>query len=203
MKRVFVIGLLLTGLLFSCNKDGGKNDDSKLKDEAQSEIVCLELVFPITFIMPDGSEITGDNRQEIGTAMRNWHAANPGFDERGTMQYPVNAIFKGKPVTITNEQEMVRYKKACEEERLPCFTFIYPITYIMPDETAITIASEDDRENKMAIRAWYGENPGVEEKPALQYPVKVKMSKDGTIKTINNEEEMIALKDYCKKNSER
>ena len=71
MKRIFVIGLLLTGLLFSCNKDDG-NKDTQLKDgeEFTQKEICLELVFPITFIMPDGSTITGENREEVGTAIK-------------------------------------------------------------------------------------------------------------------------------------
>ena len=280
MKRIFVIGLLLTGLLFSCNKDDS-NKDTQLKDGekfTQKEI-CLELVFPITFIMPDGSTITGESREEVGTAIKAWHSANPGAQGKATMQYPVDAKFKNRPVTINSEREMQRLKKACKEEKRPCFTmiypltytmpdgteitgdsrkeigtefkswyeanpgveerpvlqfpveikfkgeaktvsnneelqaikescdkkdpcfhFIYPITYIMPDATSITVNSEDDRENKMAIRMWYRDNPGVEEKPALQYPVDVKL-KDGTIVTLNNNDDMRALRQDCGQNA--
>ena len=278
MKRIFVIGLLLTGLLFSCNKDEG-NKDTQLKDgqELNDKEVCLEMVYPITFIMPDGSTVSGNSREEIGTAIKGWHEANPGSQGKAVMQFPVNANFKSKPVTINSEQEMRRLRKVCAEEKRPCFTmiypltftmpdgseisgndrrevgaairdwyianpgfderavmqfpvevkfkgeiktvnneqqmqrikdacdkegkppcffFIYPITYIMPDATSITINSKDDRVNKVLIRKWYTENPGVDEKPALQYPVDVKL-KDGTLVTLNNDDDMQAIKEDC------
>ena len=281
MKRIFVIGLVLTGLLFSCNKDENK-EDSVLKDgqEVSDKERCLELVFPITFIMPDESTITGDSREEVGAAIKAWHEANPDVQGKARIQYPVEAKFKNKPVTINNQKQMERLKKACEDGKRPCFTmiypvtytmpdgseitgenrkdiriaikawyeanpgveerpvlqfpvdikmkgeiitvnnaaelqeikkscdhkdpcfhFIYPITYIMPDATSITVLSEDDREHKMEIRAWYQEHPDVAEKPVLEFPVKVKMVEDGSIKTINTQDEMIELREYCKENA--
>ena len=197
MKRIFIIGIVLSGLLFSCNKGGDNKDDSTLKQDDTSKEICLEMVYPLTFIMPDGSTITGDSRKEIGTAIKSWHEANPSSQERAIMQYPVEANFKNRPVTINNDREMQRLKKACAEEKKPCFYFIYPITYIMPDETSITVNSKDDRENMVLIRAWYGENPGVEEKPALQYPVDVKL-KDGTIVTLSSDEDMQEVREGCK-----
>jgi hypothetical protein len=72
---------------------------------------------------------------------------------------------------------------------------IHPVTYIMPDGTEIIIEKKEDRK---LIKEWYEANPGVEEKPELQYPVDIKY-KDGTIKTINNKEEMIQAKKDCEK----
>lgn len=198
MKRVFIVGLLIAGLFISCNKGDSTKDDAKTKnDELTSKDICLEVTYPLTYIMPDGSEITGNSKEEVGTAMKAWHKANPRVEKRGTMKYPVNAIFKGKQVRITNEFEMKRYKKECEGDKERCFAFIFPISYIMPDGSTITLQSENDRENKLAIRQWYADNPGVEEKPVLAYPLEVKMIKDGIIKTINNDEEMMTLKEFC------
>ena len=163
---------------------------------AEEKRPCFTMIYPITFMMPDGSEITGDNKREIGAAIRTWLEANPGFDERPVMKYPVEVKFKGEVITVNDDQQMQRIKDDCNKEGKPCFHFIYPITYIMPDGTSITINGEDDRENKALIRAWYTENPGVDEKPALQYPVDVKL-KDGTLVTLNNDEDMQALKEDC------
>lgn len=199
MKKIFVIGVILAGIMLSCNKEDNNKDDSLIKqDDLTNKELCLEMVFPVSFVMPDESIITCDSREEIGTAIKEWYQANPGVEEKPLMQFPVDAFFKGEPVTINDQEQMKRYKMACDKGKKRCFVFIYPITYIMPDESTITILSKDDHENKMAIRLWYQENPGVEEKPVLQFPVKVKMLKDGIIKTIHNDEEMIALKEWCK-----
>lgn len=198
MKRVFVILFLLTGVLFSCNNATENMDQSTgAKVDKDGKVTCMELVFPITYVMPDGSTISGNDRGEIGSAMRDWHKANPSANSRGSMQYPVNAIFKGNEVTINNDEDMQRYRKECEEGRMPCFAFIYPITYIMPDGTEITLNSEDDVENKTAIRAWYGDNPGNEGRPALLYPLDVKL-KDGTTSTLESDKDLHEVRDGCK-----
>lgn len=199
MKKIFIIGIMITAVLLSCNKDEKDQDDSLVKqDDLIIKELCLELVYPVSFIMPDESLITCDSREEIRPAIKAWFEAHPDYTGKPHMLFPVDAFFKGEPVTINDHQEMKRYKMACEEEKDRCFVFIYPITYIMPDESTITINSHDDHENKMAIRLWYEEHPDIVEKPHLQYPVKVKLRKDGIIKTIHNKDEMIMLKEWCK-----
>ena len=196
MKRLFFISVVLTGILFSCQEKAPNNDDQlKAGDPgANSKVRCLEMVFPLTFIMPDGSTITGNDRKEIRFAMKRWYEANPGSKERPTLQYPVDVIFKGRPMPINNVDEMKRVKVACKKDRKSCFDFIYPITYIMPDGSTIT--GNDGKEIKLALRRWYEANPGSKELPTLQYPVEIKF-RDGTILTIHNKEEMRRAKVGC------
>ena len=78
-------------------------------------------------------------------------------------------------------------------EKNKCFEFLYPITYIMPDDSTITVENKDDW---YKIKDWYASNPDAKEKPKLQYPVDIKFA-DGNIKTINNEKEMKRAYDYC------
>ena len=199
MKKILFIGLVLTGILFSCKDKAPDIDDQfKVADaEGNGEIACLEMVYPLTYIMPDGSTITGDNEREIKHAIKRWYEANPGSKDRPTLQYPADVIFKGRPMTINTIEEMKRVKEACEKERKRCFALVFPVTYIMPDGTEITIHSKDDREGRLAMKAWYEANPGNSEKHSLKFPVEIKY-KDGTIKTINNQEEMRRAKAACK-----
>jgi hypothetical protein len=122
--------------------------------------------------------------------------ANPEAAERPPLQYPVKAKFKGELISINNAEEMNRIREECAKERKDCFTYVYPITYILPDASTITVNSEDDRENRLAIRTWYAEHPGVEGKPTMLYPLEVKL-KDGSISTLANDEEMALLKKDC------
>ena len=199
MKRLFFIGIVLAGILFSCQeKAPGKDDQMKASDgNANNDVRCLEMVYPLTYIMPDGSTITGNDGREIKLAMKRWYEANPGSKERPTLQYPVDVKFKGRPMTINNIEEMKRIKEACNKGRKKCFELVYPVTYIMPDGTEITINSKDDKEGRLAIKAWYEAHPDYKEKPSLKYPVDIKY-KDGTIKTINNKEEMRRARADCK-----
>lgn len=195
MKRFFFIGLLLTAVFFSCQKEEIIDDaDLKNANQETNKESCFDFVYPITYIMPDGTTITGNSKEEITIAMKRWYNANPGAEERPTLQYPVEINFKGRILTINNDREMLRIKKACNDER-PCFVFVYPITYILPDGSTIT--GNNKKEIGIAMKRWYAANPGVEERSVLQYPVEIKFVKDGNIVTINNDQQMQRIKASC------
>ena len=81
------------------------------------------------------------------------------------------------------------YDEDYDEE---CFEFIYPISFILPDGSEITINNEEDWDE---LDLWYEENKDSEEEPEVVYPFDVIF--DDEIKTINNEEELEGLEDYC------
>lgn len=85
-------------------------------------------------------------------------------------------------------------KEWIKEDKGICFELIYPVTYLMPDESSLV--AEDEKSFWTAIKEWYEANPEVEEKPELQYPVDI-LYKDESTETIQNEEEMIAAKKDC------
>jgi hypothetical protein len=174
----------------------GRELRSRDKDrDGRDRKECFDFVYPVTFIMPDGSTITGNNEEELWLAVRNWYAANPGVRERPALQYPVDIIFRRDStiVTINNDEEMRRAYALCDEDREPCFDFVYPITYIMPDGSTVTGNRE---ELGLAIRSWYAANPGIREKPTLQYPVDI-IFDDGTTLTVNNDEELRGAYALC------
>ena len=76
---------------------------------------CFDFVYPITYIMPDGSTITGNDREEICLAVRSWYETNPDSRERPALQYPVDITFEdGTTVTINNDEEMRGAYERCE-----------------------------------------------------------------------------------------
>ena len=81
---------------------------------------CFGLVYPVTFIMPDGSSIVVATDDEDGwQEVKNWYDANPESEERPTLQYPVDIIYRtidgNSTVTINNEEEMEAAKDDCRE----------------------------------------------------------------------------------------
>ncbi len=170
---------------------GGRGDRG---DDGRKE--CFTLVYPVIYVMPDGSTITGTDEKEVCAAIRSWYKANPDSHERPTLQYPVSVILEdGTSKTINNEDEMKSLIENCgfsdrggdsKRDKEPCFEYVYPVTYIMPDGSTITVENED---GEGAIRRWYEANPDSKEEPALQYPVGL-VFEDGTILTVNNDEEM-------------
>ena len=183
------------------------------RDEGWS---CFDLVYPITYIMPDGSELTVTEDTEDGWSdLKSWYEANPDSDQRPELQYPVDIIFEieggNETLTINNENEMIAAKERCRNEKDddhwgegeesddegPCYEFEYPITYIMPDGTEITIETEEDTEGWNSIRDWYVNNPDIQEEPSLQYPVNL-LVEGGNVLTIDNEAEMLEFEDSCR-----
>ena len=160
---------------------------------------CFELVLPITFIMPDGSSITVEDENGY-MAVRAWYGNNSDSKEKPTLQYPVNIIYRdGDTKTINNDEEMGSTKVDCrkwddDKKDWDCFRLVYPITFILPDNSVILMADEKDW---MKLKSWYEVNPDIEERPILEYPVEINY-RDGSTKTINNDEEMASAKEDCR-----
>ena len=175
---------------------GGRDDDNR---------ECFELVFPVTYLMPDGSTITVENGEDWDP-IKDWYDENPNAEERPELQYPVEIIFDDETLTIDNAEEMNMVKRECweyEDEGRECFALVYPITFIMPDGSSIVVAT-DDEDGWEEVKNWYDANPESEERPTLQYPVDIIYRTDDgdSTVTINNEEEMEAAKDECRENDD-
>ena len=179
------------------------------RDQSE-ERECFELVFPVTFIMPDGSMITVETDDNAGwQEVKDWYDANPDSEERPTLQFPVDITYETEDgdttLTVNNDEEMEYVKRRCwevwgddgSEEDEECYEFVLPISFTMPDGTTITVENE---EGWLSLREWYMNNSESEEEPLLQYPVNIVLFNDEgeeTTVTINNEEEMNALKEEC------
>ena len=160
---------------------------------------CFELVLPITFIMPDGSSITVEDENGY-MAVRAWYGNNSDSKEKPTLQYLVNIIYRdGSTKTINNAEEMESTKADCrkwddDKKDWDCFRLVYPITFILPDNSVILMADEKDW---MELKSWYEVNPDIEERPILEYPVEINY-RNGDTKTLNNDEEMASAKEDCR-----
>ena len=91
-------------------------------------------------------------------------------------------------------RKLIMRKGGHDRGDFKCFELVLPITFIMPDESAIAIGSETDYTD---IKSWYN-NSGVKEQPVLQYPVDM-IYQDGIIKTIENDDDMKDIKINCRK----
>jgi hypothetical protein len=165
---------------------------------------CFSLVYPVTFVMPDGSTITVETDDEAGwQEVKDWYDANPESDERPTLEYPVDIVYEidagDSTVTINNESEMEAAKDECwdewndEEDDRECFELVLPVTFVMPDGSTLTVENDEGWGN---LRDWYMNNNESEEEPVLQYPVDISYE-DGTTLTINSDEEMEAVEEDC------
>ena len=167
-------------------------------DERDRE--CFELVYPVTYLMPDGSTITVEN-DEDWDPIKDWYDANPNAEGRPELQYPVDVVLDDETFTVNSAEEMGEIKRECwedEDEGRECFSLVYPVTFVMPDGSTITVET-DDEAGWQEVKDWYDANPESDERPTLEYPVDIVYETDAgdSTVTINNESEMEAAKDEC------
>ena len=169
---------------------------------------CFTLEFPVSFNMPDGSLVTVEaDDEESWAEIKTWYETNQDSEERPTMQFPVGILFDEESLVIENQEEMRSAYQECYPKRdgewsrdrdETCFYLVYPVTYVMPDGSTISVTS-DDEDGWSDLKDWYEENGDSEDKPELQYPVDivVETEEGSSTVTINGEEEMAAAKREC------
>jgi hypothetical protein len=175
---------------------GRGKDDRGSKDGKK----CFTLVLPVSFMLPDGSIITVEDKDDWGE-IKNWYKAHPDTKERPVPQFPLDIIFAdGTTVTLNSHEELGRIHESCRESRGEdggdqerCFELVYPVTFIMPDGTEMKIES---REDMPQLRDWYTDNPDAEGRPDIQFPVDI-VFKDGTVITITSSEELLGAYARC------
>lgn len=157
---------------------------------------CFTFELPVTFTMPDESVITIET-EEDWPSIKLWYEEHAEVTDKPSINFPVNVVYSdGTVVTVIDADQLMELHQECiDESQVRCFDFIYPITFVMPDDSEITVSDRGDRD---AIKAWYEGNPDVDEKPSLVFPVDVVVSETDTL-TLNTQEELLALHDICKK----
>ncbi len=85
------------------------------------------------------------------------------------------------------------------KKRYKCFQFVFPVDFIMPDTTSITLNSKDEW---IMIKDWYVANKGVKKRPELVFPVNVTIE-DGTLQTLIDRGDLSRMKDSCKKGKDK
>ena len=183
-------------------RNGDKDKSDWDRDNDKGDWKCFDLSLPVSYTMPDGSTITVSN-EEDWDAIKDWYEANPDSEEKPELQFPVNVEFDDEIVTVNSEEELRELKQECwldENDKRECFYLVFPVTYIMPDGSTITVETKDDDAGWQLIKDWYDANPDSDERPTLQFPVNITYeTEDGdTTLTVNNDEEMNYVKSRCR-----
>ena len=94
---------------------GNTKADCRKWDDDKKDWGCFRLVYPITFIMQDGSAISMINKEDW-MELKSWYEENPDKEEKPALQYPVNIIYRdGDTKTINNDEEMASAKEDCRD----------------------------------------------------------------------------------------
>jgi len=179
------------------------NGQALIQSNAQSQNAnadrtkdCFRIEFPYSLRLPDGTILT-INKQEDLQQIRDWYSENPNAEGRPAFVFPIQITFSGEneSVAIQNEEELTNAQAVCHDhwKQNTCLTFVFPITYELPDGTFVEVADQDDW---LEIREWYANNPNATERPVLVYPIQIEFS-NGNVATLNSEEELKRASESC------
>lgn len=204
-----IVALLMT----SCNDDNVLQDNNVTPDppvvtQNQQQINslvtsdsagCYEIVFPITFIMDDGTSVTVNSETDLdGVFDAPPYPVNLGF--------PVNLTdpVTGDNVTANDEAELGAFLSECDFGSNPgigicdsvdiqfgfigCYDLEYPVSFVLADGSTATANSVDDLNS-----IFDPNNPPVD----FAYPLNLTNLDTGDAATANNEDELNDLLLLC------
>ena len=100
------------------DSDDDSDDDEDDNDEDDNYKDCFRFIYPVSYVMPDGTTITGGNEEELWTAIKHWYLANDDVDREPQLVFPVEIVFEDTDeiIIVSNEEEMDRIHEACEDD---------------------------------------------------------------------------------------
>ncbi|PWG06442.1 hypothetical protein [Polaribacter aquimarinus] len=190
---------ILSALLFtSCSESEVSEsliDDTALitKIETASKVTVEESSLPAATKTSFNGELSDTFIKTVEFATGLGYKVSVGTDNESRAESSADVFFSAEGRQLADKSE--RAKK----RRQKCFQFVFPIDFIMPDDSSITLNSKEDW---TLIREWYKANADVKERPELVFPVNVTLE-DGTEQTLIDREELKAVKDSCKKGKDK
>ena len=105
-----------TSRLLEIYSESNQDIPARIFDSQKSEEKCFEFVYPISFILPGGSEVTVNN-DEDWDQIDLWYEENKDAKEEPEIIYPFDVVIDdGKVVTITNEKDLEDLEEYCHKE---------------------------------------------------------------------------------------
>ena len=93
------------------------------------------------------------------------------------------------------KDDRAKFKK----RRHKCFEFVFPIDFLMPDTTTITLTEKADW---ALIREWYEANPDTTARAEIVFPLNISLE-DGTVQTLLEIDELKEVKNSCRINKDK
>lgn len=208
-------------VLFDDNYDQNGDGDYDIFNEWE-DFMCFDIQFPISVTMPDESQVSIGNEDELYEAVESYYEMSDEYDGLPEINFPINIIFyfddeNGNEIEeivgVGSYEELEMYFEICEDGwdddgwddedwyEIDCFDLVYPLTIVNPEGEVLTVDSEN---NLHEYIDQYYENCNSNDCGDfnLYYPLTVEYYSETNDQvqtlTINSEEELEALLDeYC------
>ena len=208
-------------VLFDDNYDQNGDGNYDIFNEWE-DFMCFDIQFPISVTMPDESQVSIGNEDELYEAVESYYEMSDEYDGLPEINFPINIIFyfddeNGNEIEeivgVGSYEELEMYFEICEDGwdddgwddedwyEIDCFDLVYPLTIVNPEGEVLTVDSEN---NLHEYIDQYYENCNSNDCGDfnLYYPLTVEYYSETNDQvqtlTINSEEELEALLDeYC------
>ena len=148
-------------ILFDDNYDEDNDGDYDIFDEWEN-FMCFDIQFPISVSMPDGSQISIGNEDELYEAVELYYEMSNEYDGLPEINFPINIVFyfddengneMEEMVGVGSYEELEMYFEICEDgwddndhdwdwDEMECVELVYPISIENPEGEVITVDSE-------------------------------------------------------------
>ena len=148
-------------VLFDNNYDEDNDGDYDIFDEWE-DFMCFDIQFPISVTMPDGSQISVGNEDELYEAVELYYEMSDEYDSLPQINFPFNIVFYYEDengneiedlVGVGSYEELEIYFEICENgfddndhdwdwHEIECVELVYPISIENPEGEVITVDSE-------------------------------------------------------------
>ncbi|MEL6536628.1 MAG: hypothetical protein AAFQ98_14515 [Bacteroidota bacterium] len=204
MKKVslMLVVLLSASFLYSCTEGMGPLFGNNALVEAIEQALDKEEVSLED--LPEAAQEVLNSEYGEYAIIRILSAPDQGFqvDLQRTADLSETTTFfdtDGEELECNREGRRGRRGRRGGLLRGECFDVTFPVDLVMPDESTITLTSEDDFE---LVKAWYEANPDATEKPEPVFPIEV-TDQAGEVISITSVEELRALQEECRPDGRR
>ena len=149
-------------LLFDEDYDLDNDGDYDMFDEWE-DIMCFDIQFPISATMPDGSQLSIVNEDELYESIEEYYEMGDEQDGLPEINFPINIIFYYEVengteiqeiVGVENYEELEMYFEMCQDEGegggednenwfgIDCVDLVYPISIENPEGEILSVDSE-------------------------------------------------------------
>jgi len=162
-------------LLFDDGYDEDNNGNYDVFEQWEN-FMCFDVQFPISVNMPDGSQISIGNEDELFEAVESYYDMNDEFEDLPEINFPFNIIFYYEDENGNEAEEIVgvesyegleMYYELCEEgwgndeggnywAQIDCFDLVYPISIMNPDGEILSVNNEEILNDY--VEQWYVDN---------------------------------------------
>ena len=127
--------------------------------------MCFDIQFPIQITMPDDSQVSVVNEDELFEAVDLYYEMSDEYDGLPEINFPINIVFyfeneNGNEIEeivgVGSYEELEMYFEICEDGwdddgwddedwyEIDCFDLVYPLTIVNPEGEVLTVDSENN-----------------------------------------------------------